>query len=259
VRYALVIAAAVVGLGSGAGTSAFGADGQQRAPQNSAKSAAPVDLTGWWTAVIDTDWRWRMVTPAKGDFGNVPLTAAARKVADGWDPAKDAAAGEQCRAYGAAGLMRIPERLHITWQGDNVLRVDTDAGMQTRLLHFDSTADIRAPAESAWQGVSTASWDAASAVQRAAGDVPQFGSLGSLHVVTTGMRPGYLRKNGVPYSANALLDEDWHAMREDGTDWLVIYTTVTDPVYLSRPWRTNPVFEREPDGKKWHPSPCSSR
>src|SRR5213596_2696759 len=64
------------------------------------------------------------------------MNAEARRVAEAWDPAKDEAAGEECKAFGAAGLMRIPGRLHITWQDDNTLRVDTDAGRQTRLFHF---------------------------------------------------------------------------------------------------------------------------
>ena len=57
-------------------------------------------------------------------------------MADTWDPAKDEAAGEQCRAYGAANIMRVPGRLHITWQNDTTLRIDTDAGTQTRLIRF---------------------------------------------------------------------------------------------------------------------------
>ena len=61
----------------------------------SARAAAPVDLTGLWVSVVTEDWRWRMRTPPKGDYASLPLTPAAIKVADGWDPAKDAAAGEQ--------------------------------------------------------------------------------------------------------------------------------------------------------------------
>src|SRR5580700_10529439 len=74
------------------------------------KAGAPVDLTGYWVSIVTEDWRYRMVTPAKGDYASVPLNAEARKIADAWDPAKDEAAGEACKSYGAAGLMRVPGR-----------------------------------------------------------------------------------------------------------------------------------------------------
>src|SRR5580658_6744358 len=112
-----------------------------------AKASAPVDLTGYWVSYVTEDWRFRMVTPRKGDYQNVPMTEQARKIADAWDPAADEAAGNQCKAYGAAAIMRVPARFHITWQDDNTLRVDSDTGMQTRLLHFNSTA----PGERTWQ------------------------------------------------------------------------------------------------------------
>src|SRR5580700_3006815 len=85
-------------------------------PPRPAKTIAPVDLTGYWVSVVTEDWRWRMVTPIQGDFAGVPLNAAARKIGNAWDPAKDEAAGEQCRAYGAPAIMRVPGRVHITWQ-----------------------------------------------------------------------------------------------------------------------------------------------
>src|SRR5450631_782245 len=87
----------------------------QQPPAPAARDFAPIDLTGYWVSVITQVWRFRMVTPAKGDYASVPLTAAALSAADAWDPAKDEAAGEQCRSYGAPAVMRNPERLHITW------------------------------------------------------------------------------------------------------------------------------------------------
>ncbi len=106
-------------------------------PPPTPKAAAPVDFTGYWVSVVTEDWRWRMVTPITGDFASIPFNAEARKLGDAWDPAKDEAAGNQCRAYGAAAIMRVPGRVHITWADDNTLQIDTDAGTQTRLLHFD--------------------------------------------------------------------------------------------------------------------------
>ncbi len=101
-----------------------------------AKASAPFDLTGYWVAFVNEDWRYRMVTPAKGDYRGVPITLEALKVVNAWDPAADEAAGNQCKSYGAAAIMRVPGRLHVTWQDDNTLRLDTDAGMQTRLFRF---------------------------------------------------------------------------------------------------------------------------
>jgi len=115
---------------------AWGQRGGAAATPPTAKAAAPVDLTGYWVSLITEDWRWRMVTPAKGDYPSIPLNEAGRRLADAWDPAKDEADGAQCKSYGAGNITRQPGRLHITWENDTTLRVDTDAGTQTRLFHF---------------------------------------------------------------------------------------------------------------------------
>src|SRR6185503_9856643 len=72
------------------------------APPLSPWAAAPIDLTGYWVSVVNEDWRWRMVTPPKGDYASVPMTDEAKKVAGQWDTSKDGS----CQAYGMAGLMR---------------------------------------------------------------------------------------------------------------------------------------------------------
>ena len=127
-------------------------------PPRAPRAAAPIDLTGYWVSIVTQDWRWRMVTPRKGDYQGIPITPAAAKVADAWDPAKDEAAGEQCKSYGAPALMSVPGRIHITWQDDNTLKVDTDAGTQTRLLRFGAAQDCRPTRRATWQGVSQAQW-----------------------------------------------------------------------------------------------------
>src|SRR5205823_7886978 len=126
------------------------------------RAMAPFDPTGYWVAIISEDWRWRMITPARGDIVSIPLNGEGQRVAEAWDPAKDEAAGEQCRAYGAPGLMRGPIRLHITWQDDNTLKLESDYGMQTRLFRFGGVPGPPAGAPTAgprtWQGVTTAEW-----------------------------------------------------------------------------------------------------
>jgi hypothetical protein len=245
----LVVLTAIAPLGAQRGRGG-GAGGEQ--PQ-SPRQAAPVDLAGYWVSVVSEDWRYRMTTPAKGDAGGVPLNAEGRKVAGEWDAARDAAAGEACRAYGAPGLMLLPGRLHITWQDDRTLKIDSDTGMQTRLLSFAGGA-AAAAAERTWQGTSAASWDA---VQGGGGGGGT--RWGSLRVVTTQLRPGYLRKNGVPYSENAVLTEyyDLHPGPRD-TTWITITTIVNDPKYLGQEFITSTDFRKEPDGSKWNPTPCSA-
>jgi hypothetical protein len=231
-------------------------------PSKTAKEAAPVDFTGYWVSVVTEDWRWRMVTPIKGDFASIPLNAEGRRVGNTWDAAKDDAAGEQCRAYGAAAILRVPGRLHITWQDDNTLKIETDAGTQTRLLHFEGKPPQ--PAQPSWQGYSVANWERPVRGQGA----PQVG-LGatregtqgrSLEVVTTQMRPGYLRKNGPPYSGNTVLKEYFDLSHErNGDTWFVVTTIVQDPQYLTEPFVTSTNFKKEPDGTKWSPTACSAR
>jgi len=228
------------------------------APPPTPKAAAPVDLTGYWVSIVTEDWRWRMVTPAKGDYASVPLNAEGRKAADAWDAAKDEAAGEQCRGYGAAGLMRLPGRVHIQWENDTALRVDTDAGTQSRAFRFGApTATAPNPS---WQGTSVANWETMPA-GRAAFGAPDVGvPSGALHVVTTHLRPGYLRKNGVPYSENTTLTEYYNVTKEpDGDQWLIVTTIVDDPKYLNQRFITSSHFKKEPDGSKWSPTPCTSR
>jgi hypothetical protein len=229
------------------------------APQTP-RSAAPIDLTGYWVAVVTEDWRWRMLTPAAGDFAGVPLNAAGRKAGLAWDPKKDAAAGEQCRAYGAPAIMRLPGRLHITWQDDRTLKVDTDAGTQTRLLRFGAPPADRGPAS--WQGYSEAQWEPAMRGSGAPDNLPialnaREGNRGrALEVVTSNLRPGYLRKNGAPYSARTTVREYFDVFAVDDRPWFTVTTIVDDPEYLSTPYVTSSNFKKEPDGSRWSPVGC---
>ena len=257
---AFVAVVAAFAPGAAPQPAAQGRTGQQSSQPASAKAAAPIDLTGQWVSVVTEDWRWRMVTPPKGDYASIPITPAAKQVADRWDPARDEANGEQCKSYGAAAIMRVPGRLRITWQDDNTLKVETDAGTQTRLLHFDArTVPAVRPT---WQGLSVAEWEVPTARGRRGEGAPTDArpKFGNLKVVTTHMRSGYLRKNGVPYSADAILTEYWDVYTARNRDqWLVITTSVIDPSYLQQPWLTTPNFKREPEGSKWDPTPCSTR
>ena len=221
-----------------------------------AQARAPIDLTGYWASVITEDWRWRMLTPPKGDVVSVPLNAEGLRAAQAWDLAKDIAAGNQCKPFGVGGIMRMPTRLHITWQDPNTLKIETDAGTQTRLLHFGN-ADPPAASEKTWQGQSIAQWDFGVLTGQAAAP-PAPGTRGSLKATTTNMRAGYVRKNGAPYSEDAVITEYFErdSNSSDGAQWFHVMTIVNDPKYFMEPFVTDSFFKKEPDGSKWHPTGC---
>jgi hypothetical protein len=233
--------------------SAYGQGGRGGAPQapQTAQAGSPFDMTGYWVAMVTEDWRFRMITPLKGDYLGVPLNAEGRRVASTWDPAKDEAAGEQCRSYGAPNIMRVPERLHITWQDDQAMIVETDAGSQKRVFYFGAPQGQGGD----WQGVSKATWEFQGRGGRGRG--PQGGTL---KVVTTKLKPGYIRKNGVPYSANAVVTEYYDRVIESNGDiYLVITTTVDDPMYLTQPFMTSTSFRKQADASGWSPAPCTAK
>jgi hypothetical protein len=231
-------------------------------PPRSARAAAPVDFTGQWVSVISEDWRWRMVTPLKGDFASLPLNAAGRKLGDSWDPARNEASGQQCRAYGAAGLMRLPLRVRISWQDDNTLKIESDAGQQTRLLRFGATPP--ANVQASWQGYSVANWERPPRAP-VPNDIPIFvsrmGTRGrALEVTTTRLRPGYIQKNGAPYSDRTVLTEYYdYRTHPNGDEWFTVTTIVRDPVYLDAPYVTSSDFKKEQDLSRWRPAPCEAR
>jgi hypothetical protein len=240
-------AAAIAGvLLAFAGTTVLRAQQRGGGPARPARDTAPIDLTGYWVSYVTENWRYRMVTPAKGEYRRIPASPAALPIINNWDPVADERAGNQCKSYGAGAIMSVPGRLHITWQDADTLRIDTDAGTQTRLFHFSARA---AASERNWQGESSASWERANG--------PDGG--GSLRVVTSNLRAGYLRKNGVPYSDRATVTEhfDIAPLTNDGR-LLLVTTIVEDPVYLTGPYIVSPHFKKEPDGSKWDPTPCSS-
>ena len=214
----------------------------------SAPDLPPFDITGYWVSVVSEDWRSRMVTPRKGDYEHIPINDEGRSVADAWDAARDEAAGDQCKSYGVAAIMRVPGRLRIAWDGDSTLRIDTDAGMQVRRLYFGDTPTP--DGEPTWQGHSVAEWQYVGRGQQA----------GSLKVVTTHFRSGYLRKNGVPYSEDASVTEYYNGITgPDGNEWIIVTTVIVDPVYLNGPLITSSHFKKIPDESGWNSTPCSAR
>jgi hypothetical protein len=219
------------------------------------KDAAPIDLTGYWVSIVSEDWRFRMLTPPKGDHPDFLLTPAGTKLADSWDPAKDEAEKDHCKAYGAPNIMRVPGRFHITWADDRTLKIETDAGMQTRLLRVAPpppgrgappvATSVAAPPAGppSRQGTSTAQWERK-----------------ALRVQTSNLLPGYLQSNGVPFSANATMVEYFDVIIEPGGEiWLIDDAIITDPANLVRSVKRSTHLRKQADDKGWDPQACIVR
>jgi hypothetical protein len=237
---------------------------QQLAPQN-------LSLTGYWVSVVNEDWRWRMVTPPAGDFVSLPLNPEGQRVGRLWTPAQDGS----CLAYGMAGLMRMPIRIHVTWQDAQTLKIETDAGQQTRVLHFDAS---KAPTTASLQGRSVALWENTSGRGRGGPGgggpggpgggrggpppPPAPAQFGTLKVTTDRLTPAWLRRNGVPYSENAVVEEYFDNIDStNGDKWLIVTTTVKDSKYLNADYITSSHFKREaaaegPRPKNWLSASC---
>jgi len=280
-----------------AAPSALEAQGRGGGRPANARASAPIDLTGYWTSVVTEDWRLRMLEAPKGDFGvgapgavtrpgaqayglgpnpslggSIPYKAKGAQAALLWDPAKDQAEGNQCKAYGAAGVMRQPTHLHITWLDDNTLKLEADSGTQTRIFHFipppqggqmtynngvytpPEPPKFNAPPGTApsSQGYSVAMWTTMG------GDRENYERSGTLNVVTSRMKPGYYWRNGMPYTENATVTEHFRTMDlPDGSTWIILVQIVEDPDYLTQPFIINYHFKKLPDSSRWNPTPCS--
>lgn len=204
-------------------------------PKKSPRETAPIDLTGHWVSIVSEEWRWRMMTPPKGDRASIPLNAKAREEMDKWDPKNP----QQCKAFGAAGMIRNPMRVRFTWVDDTHLRLETDHGQVTRDFYFGGSKQQKgAPS---LQGDSVASWEG-----------------GALKVVTTNLAPGFLRKNGVPYSDQTVLTEYFDRYSAAGNSYVTVTTIVNDPVYLTRDFIVTTDFKSLADGSAWRPTPCDA-
>jgi len=211
------------------------------APPKSPRDAARVDITGYWVSIVSEDWRFRMVTAPRGDYPDIPLNAEGKKIADAWDPAKDEASGDRCKAYGSPNLMRVPARFHITWADEATLKIESDAGMQTRLIRFTPPP---APPRPDRQGLSIGRWE----------------GRGALKVMTGNLLPGYLQSNGAPYSARTMMTEYFDVVKEaSGDEWLIVEAIVEDPQYLARSLVRSTHFRKQADATGWDPAPCVVR
>jgi len=226
--------------------------GASAAGQN-AKAAAPVELTGYWVSIVTEDWIERMSpdSPPSGTGGARGLGGLRGQPATPPDPS------EPCRAYAAGGSLRVPGRLHITWADDNTLKIEMDAGTQTRLLHFVPTTP--APTEKTLQGYTVANWELSGGGRGGGRGGPPPGSgaapprWGSLNAVTTNMKGGYLLSSRSTYGENAILTEYFSKHSDFGVDYFTVTAVIQDGATTRA---TSSTFKKEADGSKFKPSGC---
>ena len=219
----------------------------------SPRERALIDITGQWVAVVNEDWRWRMITPPVGDAASLPVNERARATAAAWDLERDRADGALCKAFAGPGLMRQPTRIRIDWEDDDTLRLEFDAGRQVRRFEFAP----QPPAERSLQGYSEAQWFRQTQSRGVFGArTPPDG--GSLVVRTTQLAGGYLRPNGVPFSERTTVKEYFNTftLPGDGDAWLVVTAVVADPEYLTTDLVISTQFKKEASRGAWDPRPC---
>lgn len=217
------------------------------------RERAPIDITGQWVAVVNEDWRWRMVTPPVGDTASLPVNERGRAVAAAWDVERDRAEGALCKAFAGPGLMRQPTRIRIEWEDDDTLRLEFDAGRQLRLFEFMP----QPPAERSLQGYSEAQWFRQTQSRGVFGQrTPPEG--GSLVVRTAQFSGGYLRPNGVPFGERATVKEFFSTftLPGDAGVWLIVTTVVSDPEYLTTELVLSTQLKKEASRAAWSPRPC---
>jgi hypothetical protein len=219
----------------------------------SPRDRSPIDLTGQWVAVVNEDWRWRMLTPRVGDTASLPLNERGRAAAAAWDLERDKAEGNLCKAFAGPGLMRQPTRIRIDWQDADTLRLEFDAGRQVRSFEFVP----QPPAERSLQGYSEARWFRQTQSRGVFGQrTPP--EQGSLVVETTQLAGGYLRPNGAPFSERATMKEFFNTFTLPGEagSWLIVTTVVDDPEYLTTQLVMSSQFKKETTRGGWNPRPC---
>jgi hypothetical protein len=261
----LVLASARYADAQPPGRGGFGA-GRAGGPPPSAEESAPVDLTGTWVSLVTEDWIERMSpdSPASGSGGGAFGFGRGRGGAGAAAPA--ITSDDPCAAYGAGGIMRVPGRLKLSWQDENTLLLEYDAGSQRRIIHFDND-EAPVAAGPSLQGSSTASWEGGGGGRRSRGG-PQrgFGAPAdaraaaapmpwqSLEIVTTNLSPGYLLSSRSWYGGGARLTELLRYHNDFGREYFTV-TAVIEEIGQTTS-TTSSTFKKEPDDSKFEPTGC---
>ena len=183
------------------------------------------------------------------------MNPAAQKIADAWDPAKDEAAGEQCKAYGAPGLMRGPTRLRITWLDDDTLKLETrlrDADAAVRLPRRPRRRAPRPGRASRWRsGSSRAAAGAAAA--------PRFGAHEDRSPRSCG--PATCARTASRTATGTVFTEYWDLHTEtNGDNYLVVTNIGERPDLPAGALDYGAALQaRTGRRRKWDPAPCDAR
>ncbi len=194
-------------------------------------AGAQVDIAGEWASEFSEDQPERIPGPDVGDYFGLPLNDAGRLKADTWQASIQTLPERQCIPHPSPYSLRGPTNLRISADVDPVTQetvrytIYGTFGRATRLVWMDGRPHPSPLAPHSWAGFSTGTWEGH-----------------RLRIVTTHIKLGYLRRNGVPYSDLATMTE--YLWRHG--DRLVIVTLVEDPVYLTEPFVRTTDFVRNP-------------
>ena len=175
--------------------------------------------------------------PDLGDYTGLPINDAARLFAESWDASRLTLQEHQCRVHVAPYIYHGPLNLRIWEEKDpktqQVVAIKNYVSTyeQTRTIWMDGRPHPSPYAPHTFMGFSTGRWD---------GQV--------LTVVTTHLKQGWLRRNGVPESDQTTLFERFSRHG----NYLTHTVIITDPVYLAEPMiRTTDFQLSERDVANW--------
>jgi len=211
------------------------------------KDGSPVRHPGYWVSVVTEDWRFRHGDSPKGIYTGVSLNAEGRKIADAWDPANDEATGEQCRATGLRTSCGCPDAF-TSLQDEQTLKIETDAAKQT--VCYISIA-IRGRGEIGRVFRKRHGTDPVG---------PRYRSSRFSEGCHDQPQAGILAKEGVPYSASAVLTEYFDRVIEPTARRNL---AITSTVRIQCIWRSRSSrhshYKKQTDSSGWNPTPCSAR
>ena len=204
-------------------------------------AAAQINLAGQWNGFYHEDQPDRLPGPELGDYGGLPLNDADRKRAQAWSASILSLPLYQCRVHpvdyaSSFAQIRVWEDVDPKTQELIAIHVQHFAWNTVRTIWMDGRPHPPEYAQHTAMGFSTGEW------------VGQ-----TLKVHTTHLKEGWLRRNGVARSWNAVVTE--HFTRHgDILTWSVY---VDDPAYLEEPFFRNRDYVYDPT-LRMGPYPCES-
>ena len=189
-------------------------------------------LDGFWGPLFDEDQIERIPGPDQGEYAGLPITDAARSVAQTWDPEVLTLPWLECRPhpslYGirGVGMLRIWEDLDPQTLRQTEIHTWIQVWEAQRDIWMDGRPHPPPWAAHSWSGFSVGHWDS---------DV--------LQVHTDMYKRGWVRRNGLPTNDKAVFDERFFV---DG-DILTHIMMISDPEYLSEPLVKSTEYLRVPN------------